>query len=122
MHEKIEAGRWYKMRNGGKAYVAGIVPKELQAKYCVHGFIESRKNGDGDSWMSNGEYKEYKYMDDYDLISLWEEPNEVKLPEKVENAFNPTERRINQLIDFCESLQARVKELESGIIKREYGG
>lgn len=53
------------------------------------------------------------------LIGIWpgQEPTQVKLPLKI-TAKEPDQLSsavytLNQLIDFCESLQARVKELEN---------
>lgn len=134
MLEKIEAGRWYKMRNGEKAWINSIVQDRY---YPFLGAMLNKGQQIPMRWASANHY--YSGGEScYDLISLWQEPNEVKLPEKmrepdtwtIENNLCDAAARvdINQIIDFCESLQVRVKELELELIavkkhalKRECG-
>lgn len=123
MHEKIEAGRWYKTRDGQRVYIIGNLP-ENGIEVMWAGWVDRKYL----TWFSDGAYEPLCGVHSNDLLSLWQEPNEVKLPEKMDIEGIPPEHlvhicnAINDLVDFCESLQARVKELESGIIKREYGG
>lgn len=108
---KIESGKWYRMRNGEKAWIAG--------KCCdnIH-WLGTRLNGGHDNWYNGGSSTllgEHKY----DLISLWEEPKATQLPEKIalgtvweyytnEIKLSIEAQAINQLIDYCESLEKRL--------------
>lgn len=137
---KIEAGKWYKMRNGEKAYVAAITKGLFDNYQPVIGYYSTEGGGYNPTcWTINGIYMS-GLIKNQDLISLWEGPTQVKLPEKL-RLFNPeltfgqkgemkaslcnveiSYDRINQLIDYCESLQTQIDKLkESTVIEREYG-
>jgi hypothetical protein len=68
----LEAGKYYKTRDGRKAFVAGINPfGDRYDDDKAVGFI----NGNGTcSWSTNGTWMERADEDDFDLVAEWQEP------------------------------------------------
>lgn len=76
---KIEAGKFYKTRNGDKACVVGIIPDELGLSYPVMGY-GIRKNGGGYSatWTLEGMHSVTQGPDEFDLVEEWKEPASIE--------------------------------------------
>ncbi|MBP2564514.1 hypothetical protein J2766_001073 [Agrobacterium tumefaciens] len=71
----LEAGRYYRTRDGRKAYVAGFNPfsKEEDRANAVSGWIE-----DGNClWCRSGQYWKNK-TSDFDLVAEWVEPKRIQ--------------------------------------------
>ncbi|TPM41406.1 hypothetical protein [Mesorhizobium sp. B2-3-4] len=75
-NSSVEAGKFYKTRNGKKAYVAGISPFDSTAESRrAIGWVE----GDEESteWFASGHY--HKYQDtESDLVAEWKEPKRIR--------------------------------------------
>ncbi len=124
---KIEAGKWYKMRNGERAYIIGIKPEGMQNDYNLVGVYEDRNTHHLSSWLLKGTSSCYRSLD---IISLWEEPTKpVELPEKLSResfsqykikvdgldiieAVNPLEKAINAIFDYLAYQQTQIEELQ----------
>jgi hypothetical protein len=71
---KIEAGKYYKLRNGKKAYVVCIVHNPFSDEsyvYPIMGFIEDR-NGTA-SWTLKGESIKDS-VSEWDIVEEWRDP------------------------------------------------
>ena len=98
---KLEAGKYYKTRNGLKAYVEFIHQDspfgDHISKYPATGFIE----GFGKQmWKTNGEFN--PYMENaMDLISEWREPIKVSGWVNVSDIFTSGLYKTKEEADFC---------------------
>lgn len=70
---KIEVGKYYKMRNGVRAFVAAKLPEDgaLETFIGTHGRDNFR-------WFNDGKVVGYS-TDFYDIIEEWREPKKVKI-------------------------------------------
>jgi hypothetical protein len=76
----LEAGKYYRTRNGRKALAAAIMPKNPfkeggEVGYPIRGYIDGFGAG---SWTSNGHFGDDHYDDDRDLVAEWVEPKRIK--------------------------------------------
>lgn len=72
---KLEAGKFYKMRNGNKAFVVGLSEQAHSFKFIgtsVRGDFTDVHAWKEDGGFGNGE------KDDRDLIAEWVEPKRIK--------------------------------------------
>ena len=78
---ELEAGKYYRTRNGKKAFVAGINPiKDLNTDPAV-GFVGPVPH----SWQIDGRYENYSKQSRHDLVEEWIEPEPVPLgPEDIQ--------------------------------------
>lgn len=87
---KIEAGNFYRTRNGKRAFVAAIIPDPPFAMTLnIHpamGYIEG-VNGKY-SWSSEGKFTTANCIDQYDLIAEWEDKPEFRPFEGIDE-FTP---------------------------------
>lgn len=70
---KIEAGKYYKMRNGEKAYVAGVNPDNSKIMCCVGWDVSGNQ-----SWTIDGRFSLAETCD-FDIIEEWREQKKVKI-------------------------------------------
>lgn len=78
--EKALAGEPVMLRNGSKAYVKFVMPSEYKGKYPLNGYITNPYSSDvldPEQWTMEG--KEYNDGNpyDYDIISMWKDPELV---------------------------------------------
>lgn len=71
---KLEAGKYYRTRDGRKAFVSGKNPFS-DTQCCICGFIEGYGST---SWTIDGNYYSDKSDVAYDLIAEWKEPKRIK--------------------------------------------
>lgn len=85
MSLKIEAGKYYRMRNGGRAYVDSVVGAnpfnpDKPDIFPIKGFLQdrsaSRWNISSTCWTSAGRYCT-EGESDFDLVAEWREPLSV---------------------------------------------
>ena len=98
---KIEAGKYYRMRDGNKAYVAGVVKDEFNTKYPVSGYRHMKKE---DEWISVGWKIDGNYFNDEpndkDIIAEWDEPKE----------FHPLKEFVGTLDkDSCKEMKEAIR-------------
>lgn len=67
---KLEAGKYFKTRDGRKAYVAAIAPEEIGAAYPAIGWLGDQL----DNWLTDGRYMRSGNDESEDLIAEWIEP------------------------------------------------
>ena len=76
---KIEAGRFYRTRDGRKAYVAAIGnPLNAKDLYPAIGFMEGEHGLEG-TWTTCGRYMDKREDHDSDLIAEWREPESMSM-------------------------------------------
>lgn len=76
---KIEVGKYYKTRGGGKAYIGYKVPKELNEhdKTCFIGLIVKDDFKKHWTWDEDGFCHEFRHEKMEDIISEWQEEPKV---------------------------------------------
>jgi hypothetical protein len=75
----LQAGKYYRTRDGRKAFVAAVVPPSPfgKHKFTNFGYIDDE---DGVfTWGAAGHYNEDLSQGAYDLVAPWSEPIEVQL-------------------------------------------
>lgn len=68
---KIEAGKWYKLRNGDKVFVVYIRTDEAVRNYPVIGYIEGKLGAW--SWCLDGRLYPGEEVSMMDIIEEWKE-------------------------------------------------
>ncbi len=110
----ITAGKWYKMRNGDKAFVIGYNPHWRDSD--DEAWAVSTGTGEISSYAKNGRYFiDVDEESSLDLISLWQEPDlKPVLPEKFNYFDSDTEHfnKLNQLRDFIAYQQKQLEEIK----------
>jgi hypothetical protein len=72
---QLEAGKFYRTRDGRKAYVAHLVNPFLRRDFCIGGYIED----EGDelfTWNKNGRFSDDRVGFEHpsDLVAEWTDP------------------------------------------------
>lgn len=85
---QIEAGKYYRLRDGKKAFVSHVMAENPFNKECnshpIVGFIE----GEGaDNWTENGGYYDEIEVHDRDIVAEWREPSPWHRPFKSRDEF-----------------------------------
>ena len=114
---KLEAGKYYKTRNGLKAYVEFIRQDSLfgdyLTKYPAMGFIESYGE---QMWKTNGEFNT-SIENELDLISEWREPIKISGWVNVSDIFTSGLYKTKEEADFCAGQSRRACIYVSGVEK-----
>ena len=114
---KLEAGKYYKTRNGLKAYVEFIRQdnpfRDYIPEYPAIGFIESYGEH---MWKTNGEFS---VPNDYelDLISEWREPIKISGWVNISDIFTSGLYKTKEEADFCAGQSRRACIYVSGVEK-----
>ena len=110
---KIEAGKYYRMRDGNKAYVAGVVKDEFNTKYPVSGYRHMKKE---DEWISVGWKIDGNYFNDEpndkDIIAEWDEPNDKDIIAEWDEPkeFHPLKEFVGTLDkDSCKEMKEAIR-------------
>jgi len=114
---KLEAGKYYKTRNGLKAYVEFIRQDspfgDYLTKYPATGFIE---NLGEQMWKTNGEFSApFDY--ELDLISEWREPIKISGWVNISDIFTSGLYKTKEEADFCAGQSRRACIYVSGVEK-----
>ena len=107
---KIEAGKYYRTRDGGKAYVAGVFPDEMGFAYPVTGCVfteDCEKILDMTDWAKDGKDL---WNGDWSLIAEWEE--------SVQNDAESLQRELAKLQRENAELRSYYEEREGPIAKQ----
>lgn len=72
---KLEAGKYYRTRDGKKAYVGHILPEEIAEgnRYLVRGYLLKESGWCNESWSIEGWYHPPKVLCSSDLVAEWTE-------------------------------------------------
>ena len=82
---KIEAGKYYRTRDGRKAFVAARNP--FNARFCWMGMIDSISTLCGVTWLESGRFSDTREAHPDDLIAPWTEPRTIERQVRV-NAYD----------------------------------